>query len=381
MPCVAREIVVTDLLLISATANPHAQHRHVSFQKPTASSIYATALFGGQCEGAYVSVNFVEKALGSQVFREHSDICSTARLTWHLAILSQTAKTSYLRVVYELDHDVVFGRGPECSNWKSYPVNPQPLYSGSTNCGGFQHGVPRIVAVAEALAELEDSKLDKTLADASFLISSASRLGIEFGGELSIKAFASLLRQHVEIIRHGRQSPVNNPLLLARSAASEIISRSEDGESPVSSGVDEDDRASEAFSTLSDMPWERNLLQLPSSSRGIDQAYTGYTTNTLMEAAQAKRGSSPGDSLGSWQLVGTASPIATTATTEDDGPAQANRAGSEERDDPSLTQGQMSDFDKHPGHKVWEWDTDRQRWRRRGRTGSEESDWFPESFA
>ncbi|KAH7157825.1 hypothetical protein B0J13DRAFT_181824 [Dactylonectria estremocensis] len=42
-------------------------------------------------------------------------------------------------------------------------------------------------------------------------------------------------------------------------------------------------------------------------------------------------------------------------------------------------QSQKDDFDSHPGHKEWEWDVVRERWRRRG--GTTATDWFPHSFA
>ncbi|RSM01406.1 hypothetical protein CDV31_011339 [Fusarium ambrosium] len=385
MQCVAREIVVTDLLLISAIANPRTQPEDVSFQKPTAAaaatSIYATALFGSQCEGAYVSVNFVEKALGSQVSRERSGILFTARVTWHLAILSQSTETSYLRVVYELDHDFVFGRRTACNSWKNSPVSPQPLYSNSSssssNRGGFQEGSRRMDVLTEYLANLDESNLNKQLADTAFIKSSASGLGIGLEGELAFKAFAGLLRQRVQVIRHDRHAPgSSNPLLLARGTTSETTSRSEDVESLVSSGFDEGDLVYEGSTTSSEMTWERNFHRLPpSSSLGTEQVCTRGVDNTLMQAAQVTRESSPS----SWQMVENTSQA---GSTEDfDIPEQTYRAETKELVELSHGQGQRSDFEAHPGHRVWEWDKEKQRWRRRGRDGLVETDWFPKSLA
>ena len=39
----------------------------------------------------------------------------------------------------------------------------------------------------------------------------------------------------------------------------------------------------------------------------------------------------------------------------------------------------ISEFENHPGHKVWEWDVARQRWHKKG--GTTDTDWFPEKFA
>jgi hypothetical protein len=39
-----------------------------------------------------------------------------------------------------------------------------------------------------------------------------------------------------------------------------------------------------------------------------------------------------------------------------------------------------SDFEMHPGHHFWEWDIQRQLWRRRGRSGLDEKDWFTEKL-
>lgn len=44
-----------------------------------------------------------------------------------------------------------------------------------------------------------------------------------------------------------------------------------------------------------------------------------------------------------------------------------------------FDQSQLTDFKDHPGHKVWEWDKERLRWRRRG--GTTEADLFPDFFA
>ncbi|KAH7019432.1 hypothetical protein EDB80DRAFT_700834 [Ilyonectria destructans] len=44
-----------------------------------------------------------------------------------------------------------------------------------------------------------------------------------------------------------------------------------------------------------------------------------------------------------------------------------------------FDQSQLTDFKDHPGHKVWEWDMERERWRRRG--GTTEADLFPDFFA
>ncbi|KAG8671294.1 hypothetical protein FPOAC1_004538 [Fusarium poae] len=45
-----------------------------------------------------------------------------------------------------------------------------------------------------------------------------------------------------------------------------------------------------------------------------------------------------------------------------------------------VHQCQHSDFETHPGHRFWIWDRQRQLWRRRGRGGLDERDWFTESF-
>lgn len=368
MQCVSRPIVVKKLLFIPAIADPRVQQEDASFHKSATTSTYAIAVFGSQCEGAYVSADFVKKVLGFQVSLEQSGICSTARLTWQLTI-SQTTETSYLRVVYQLDHDVVFGRRSGHRGWSNSSVNPQPLYSNSSL---------RMVALVEDLAKLEVSKLDKKFADTAFIKSCASSFGIELEGELAIRAFVGLLRQRVEAIRHSHQSPGCNPLLLAGGATSETTLRSDDVESLVSSGFDEGDLVYEGSTTSSERTWERDFRQPPSFLYGTDRACTQDTYNTPVQAVQVTRSSSPGDSFRSWQLVENASLV---ATAEDDGPSQTYRAETKEQEENLLDQGQTSDFDMHSGHKEWEWDKDRQRWKRRGRSGLEETDWFPESFA
>ncbi|RGP66227.1 hypothetical protein FLONG3_8956 [Fusarium longipes] len=45
-----------------------------------------------------------------------------------------------------------------------------------------------------------------------------------------------------------------------------------------------------------------------------------------------------------------------------------------------MQQPQQSDFETHASHRFWIWDRQRQLWRRRGRSGLDERDWFTESF-
>ncbi|KAI8681370.1 hypothetical protein NCS55_00388000 [Fusarium keratoplasticum] len=383
MPCLARKIIVTDLSILSNSASPCKGQRDISFNKST--SVHTTALFWNQFEGGYISITIVEKALGSRVPRGASGIYPTAKITWRLATLDQGAETSHLRVVSELDHDVVFGRGAGCSSWKHLPVNQQQLcntsnqqlYNSSNQPYAFQQGSREVASVVEHLVKLEDPELDKKLADSSFVRSFASSCGIGLEGELSVKACANRIRQRIKVLKHGRPPESVNPPLLARTGTLDAILRSET-ESSVSSGFDEDDLAYLGSETSSEMTWERNFHQPPSFLCDTNQSSAEDIHNTPMQVAPVIRGSSPEDSIHSWQLVENASQ---QGLTEEDGPSQTYRTGTEEQLEIPSDQGQMSDFEMHPGHKVWEWDKDIQRWKRRGRSGQEETDWFPESFA
>ncbi|KAK7422272.1 hypothetical protein QQZ08_009578 [Neonectria magnoliae] len=52
----------------------------------------------------------------------------------------------------------------------------------------------------------------------------------------------------------------------------------------------------------------------------------------------------------------------------------------EDSEDSTLFyQDQLNDFESHPGHKVWEWVPESEKWRRRG--GTTDADWFPDFFA
>ena len=147
---------------------------------------------------------------------------------------------------------------------------------------------------------------------------------------MSAKTWASILCQRIEATKHDRQPAVNNFPRPVSAAAPDTVSQSEETESSISTGFDADDLVYEV--------------------------------------------SSPD----SWIFVKNSSP---QATIEDGSPAQVGGAETEEYGEPWFNQGQMSEFDTDPGHKEWEWDKDRQRWKRRGRSGLEETDWFPESFA
>ncbi|RSL63153.1 hypothetical protein CEP51_013360 [Fusarium floridanum] len=378
MPCLASKIIVTDLSIISPPVSPCKGRGDVSVYKST--SIHTTALFWDQVEGGYISITFVEKAFGSKVPRGRSGIYPTAQLTWRLAIFDQGSETSYLRVVSELDHDVVFGRGVGCGSLRAPPVNQQHQPCNSSNHpSGFQKGWLGITAVVEYLVRLEDSELEKKLADSSFVKSFASSCGIGLEGEQSVKACASLIRRRIETLKHGRRPASHNPTPPTRSTTLDTRLRSEETETSVSSGFDKGDQEYECSTTSSEPTWERNLPQPPSFVRGTGHTRTENVTNPSTEAAQVLRGSSPGASTETWTFVKSSSPQ--PMTDDASPPPLADRAELVELVELSPGQDQMSDFDMHPGHKVWVWDKDRQRWRRRGRSGLEETDWFPESFA
>lgn len=336
-------------------------------------------MFWDQVEGGYISVTFVEKAFGSQVPRGRSGIYPTAQLTWRLAIFDRGSETSCLRVVSELDHDVVFGRGVGSgSSLGAMPVNQPPPCNSSSHPRSFQKGWNGIAAVVEHLVRLEDSELDKQLEDSSFVKSFASSCGIGLEGEQSVKACASLIRQRIGALKHGRRPASHDSPPLARSATLDTRLRSEETESSVSSEFDEGDQVYEGSTTSSEMTWEQNLHQPPSFVRGTRHTCTEDITDPTTEAAQVLLGTSPGASTDTWTFVQASSP---RPMAEDDSPAQAGRAEPEEHGENVPIHDQMSDFDMHPGHKIWVWEKDRQRWRRRGRSGLEETDWFPESFA
>ncbi|KAF5680408.1 hypothetical protein FHETE_533 [Fusarium heterosporum] len=46
-----------------------------------------------------------------------------------------------------------------------------------------------------------------------------------------------------------------------------------------------------------------------------------------------------------------------------------------------VNEPRLDDFEMHPGHQFWEWDSQRQQWRRRGRTGLDERDWFTDTLS
>lgn len=52
----------------------------------------------------------------------------------------------------------------------------------------------------------------------------------------------------------------------------------------------------------------------------------------------------------------------------------------EEDENQGGNEARRSDFEMHPGHRFWEWDIQRQLWRRRGRSGQDEKDWFTEKL-
>ncbi|KAL2689945.1 hypothetical protein Neosp_004010 [[Neocosmospora] mangrovei] len=383
------QIDVKGLSIKSTSARPYKGQRDLSLNKST--SLQATALVWNLSGGGRIAIAFVEKAIGSLAPHEHYGIHLMAELTWSLAIFDNGTETSNLRVVSELDHDVVFGQGAGCGDESALLANS------SSHPNASWEAWLGIAAVFEHLIRLEDSELSKKLADGPFVKSFALSCGFIFEGEESVEACASLLRQRIEDIKHDRQPkldnpPLNiwtapivpqlnlgNPLLTSRTATPVMTPPSEETESSVSSSeFDKDELVHEMSTAPSEITLERHLHQRPSFLHRNGRAHTEIIHNAPIQAAQVARGVSPNDSLGSWQLVENAPLV---ATAEDGGPSQAYQAETKEQEELFLDQSQISDFDMHPGHKHWEWVKDRERWKRRGRSGQEEIDWFPESFA
>ncbi|KAF5018494.1 hypothetical protein F66182_9522 [Fusarium sp. NRRL 66182] len=95
---------------------------------------------------------------------------------------------------------------------------------------------------------------------------------------------------------------------------------------------------------------------------------------SVYDACEAfTQASQAGSSAYEWSLVGD---HATQARQQD---AQGALCG--EQREYMTNNSQLSDFETHPGHRYWIWDTQRERWRRRGRSGLDEMDWFPETFS
>ncbi|KAF4992201.1 hypothetical protein FGRMN_7332 [Fusarium graminum] len=50
-------------------------------------------------------------------------------------------------------------------------------------------------------------------------------------------------------------------------------------------------------------------------------------------------------------------------------------------DNQEVNEHRLNGFEMHPSHQFWEWDSQRQQWRRRGRTGLDERDWFTDTLS
>jgi hypothetical protein len=75
----------------------------------------------------------------------------------------------------------------------------------------------------------------------------------------------------------------------------------------------------------------------------------------------------------------------TSSTSQADSPicnwSFVDEENGEMGDQEVIQQCQQTDFETHPGHRFWIWDRQRQLWRRRGRSGLDERDWFTEPFS
>ncbi|KAF5008300.1 hypothetical protein FDECE_5419 [Fusarium decemcellulare] len=372
--CVVRSITLTKLWLLPSSNQSGGDNNPEIQRYGRTTSIQIKAWFGSECKTGFISPKLVEQVLGPQTC-ERSGFCPFVGISWCFPITNESPETSRLQVASELKNDVVFGCVSDTS-WQKCSVAQPPLFPNSspqtTAHWSEKKPISTSAATDNSPGRDESSETDNKFTNGAFPDSLAASYGIRLADDPSRQAFARLWRQ-----RLGHSSmPVVRPLDECSGLVDSHL-HAEEVEGSVSSRFDNDlDCAWSAAASE-----EAFDMALPQAIplRHSAQADSEGSSKVPSQAVQVTPGSSPEDSTSSWQLVRGASEEAAEGK---DGSMKNPPTETWEGGGSSVSsQSQQSEFEAHPGHKIWVWDVDKQRWRRRGQSGLEETDWFPMSLA
>ncbi|KAM5346685.1 hypothetical protein ACJ41O_009690 [Fusarium nematophilum] len=381
MPCLSSVILLIDLWPLPEgndtwTDSPSLVKR----QNQSAGSRRVTAYFESQRHNGVISEQLLESLLG-----KHFDRCAGkpafVAIYWSFPGSDRDCEVSHLEVASGLEHDLIIPKHSSPSSWNSPITQAEPYHPplpidesvSNTEASGA-------VATEDCTAQhWRDISFEDKLADHEFVKSLAESQGIVLMNLKSVQDFASLLLRLYKKSLNGNDPPASPPQ--PGGAAPRMDSKEASGSvrGSNSSVPDSHSDGSDLDCTWSAVSSERApYARFPepasprSPSQASEQTYAGESTRARQSVASASREDS---SNSSWFVLGN-SPR--NSAIENASPRAPSEEAFWEEQGPSPSQ---TDFEMHPGHKFWVWDGERERWRRRGRSGLEERDWFPESLA
>ncbi|KAF4978666.1 hypothetical protein FZEAL_4984 [Fusarium zealandicum] len=361
MPCTLLFIHLIDVWPLSE-GDGNWKCNAKSHYKPS-NPLRAKACFQRQEDNGVISSKIIEGLLGPQRHR-YSDCPPFVGISWSVSSSHHKLEVSHLQVVSGLKHDLIITNG--CGQWSSLHQprqSPSPLSFINSEFDKSIRGEPANDKMAEDSPE--DIHIKDRLADHGYVRSLAASMGIILANPQSVDSFASLLRQIQHKTADSGMIADASILQPGSSAPSLTSGRTESSASASNSSI----HGSRLDECGINYDW------CMASSRKIPFVpFQEYRFSYSPEHVSAQH---PGALELESQITPTISPGGSRTSLE----REDDTVMEDEEEECVPEQSQPSDFMMHPGHKIWVWDIQRQRWRRRGRSGLEETDWFPESLA
>ncbi|KAL6409684.1 hypothetical protein AUP68_06072 [Ilyonectria robusta] len=353
---------------------PPVQHQH----EP---SIQARARFDEKQENNCISDSFATVLLNGLT------LGSAMGIRWRGSKTDQTLETTYLKIIPKMECNLIIFRTP-FSDYLDKKLAQERLRWTTLNPFGcmpdlFNHKVNKEVTSNDDrdCHQCDNSSiLSKDVQEAtpwdarqlSYIQSTAASHGVHFMNTETIQDLAPLF-----------------PQLISGSWPSQDPTHTVQGEVDESSTSSSNSSAWESATDVSGSGEEwspdtsQRTLCLPAPERLVSLKPPQFSAQSAPTTLDTRRVSTTRG------VLAESGPRAQTALANGSSPSQPfGKAGHFERDQNEqaldkpramFDQSQLADFKDHPGHKVWEWDKERLRWRRRG--GTTEADLFPDFFA
>lgn len=337
MSDVFTQLVIINCRPVSAN-DPNLSKRRNKSQSP----LQISAILYGRAYGL-VSKNIAEKFLGASE-KHTSELPSVVEISWALSGSEQDLETSQVHVIPGLEQDLVLGDDPEELYQSVHlppPANSQeskPEEQGeSTSCQG------------EALP-----------------------FHFNTWGHFKSQGIIPKNQQSQETLKQlvaRCRTSAQNPSPLHKTVAAEP-------EQPEGSSKIGTNSLCGSFGISSNTSDSDGKWVLPPN----DKLHRERTSS--LQPSDADSLIDPSDNI-AWELSTEASQVPSHSlqfhgrSLVDTASADTHPSTPEWVEDQDIThESQNNDFATHPGHSFWEWDVERQLWRRKGQDGSDERDWF-----
>ncbi|QGI83220.1 unnamed protein product [Fusarium fujikuroi] len=337
MSDVFTQLVIINCWPVSAN-DPNLSKQRKKSQNP----LQISAILYGRAYGL-VSKNIAEKLLGTSE-KHTSGLPSVVEISWALPGSEQDLETSQVHIIPGLEQDLVLGDNPE-ELYQSVHLPPPAQSQGPEPEGqGSSTSCP-----------------EKTLPFQFNTWEDFKSQGIIPKNQQSQETLERLLARcctraqnpppHLKPVASEPEQP---------EGLSKISTDSLCGSFDISSNMSDSD-GRWILPPNDKLHRERTCSLQPSDSASMVDAGENIAWELSTEASQVLSHSLQ---FQGWSLVDT-----TSADTHPSTPELVE-------DQNTTHESQNDDFATHPGHQFWEWDVERQLWRRKGQDGSGERDWF-----